>query len=438
VTPTPAGSLGSPDDRQSASLRRALARWRGARGRPAPLSSPAGDRRTPPVGRAAGDDIELADVELLRQGRPGVLDVVAEMDGRLAHAVFGLRRPGDELHLVGTVEEPTLGLVEDEAGIAVLVDALHDADAAPLLLDAVAGDADRIREARPTPGAGRGAHPPGAAAPVARRVARPAFGGTGHSAVAMLRDDEDVVALVFGQRCSLSVFPWLWRGPHPGVTFLAALDEAGFNHLAAPVAIWRRAGRDLGVVQEMLPGASSGWALAVASLRDMLAAGCSPAAAGGDFAPEALALGRMAARMHLALDRAFGRRSGERPPAIRTHGDFHLGRTARTDAGWVLADCMPGGTVPGSDEPLYRSPLADVADMVWSLHHAAVVATSERGPGTAAPRPAELAQAWEARNRRAFMAGYLSTPGIGGLVPADRGAVRRLVAVFEAARAVRG
>ena len=416
MTSTSAGHLGSPDDRQRASLRRALARWRSSRGRPAPLSSPAGDRGTAPVGRAAGEgaageDIELADVELLRQGRPGVLDVVAEMDGRLAHAVFGLRRPGDELHLVGTVEEPALGLVEDEAGIAVLVDALHDADAAPLLLDAVAGDSDRIREARRAPG---------------------------RSAVAMLRDDEDVVSLVFGQRCSLSVFPWLWRGPHPGVTFLAALDEAGFNHLAAPVAIWRRAGRDLGVVQEVLPGASSGWALAVASLRDMLAAGCSPDAAGGDFAPEALALGRMAARMHLALDRAFGRRSGERPPAIRTHGDFHLGRTARTDAGWVLADCMPGGTVPGSDEPVYRSPLADVADMVWSFHHAAVVATSERGPGPGASRPAELAQAWEARNRRAFMAGYLSTPGIGGLVPADRGAVRGLVAVFEAARAVRG
>jgi predicted trehalose synthase len=125
-----------------------------------------------------------------------------------------------------------------------------------------------------------------------------------------------------------------------------------------------------------------------------------------------------------------------RAPALRTHGDFNLGRTARTDQGWVVADCMPGGVPPGSEVPVYRSPLADVADMLWSFHRVATEAAVERDP-TGRAGLATLAQAWEARNRRAFVAGYLATPGIGGLVPTDREVVRNLVAVFELERAAR-
>jgi len=147
----------------------------------------------------------------------------------------------------------------------------------------------------------------------------------------------------------------------------------------------------------------------------------------------------MTARMHLALDRSFGRRSEDvtervdsverivvaadpalfgrtrggrglrgvaggqpaRPGLCHTHGDFHLGRTARTDQGWVVADCMPGGVPPGATDVVFRSPLADVADMLWSLHHVASVAASERdptgrsglaavGPGLGGPEPAGL------------------------------------------------
>ena len=179
--------------------------------------------------------------------------------------------------------------------------------------------------------------------------------------------------------------------------------------------------------------------------------------------------------MHLALDQAFGRRSAEvadlvdgieaavaaadqteldrarggrgprlaagsgglRCPTVVTHGDFHLGRTARTDQGWVVADTMPGGVPAGADRPRRsRSPLADVADLLWSLHHVASVAASERDP-TGRSGLAALARAWEARNRRAFLAGYLATPGIGGLVPGDRDMVRNLAAAFELERAAR-
>jgi maltokinase len=496
-----AGGPGDLDDRQRAGIRRALAKWRQHRelleaqahdpgmplvdgedagvlpafapsppfaltppdpappdpappdpaGHPAPNAAPRPAASHPgvphpapaPDDRTSGLDIELVDVELLHPGRPGVLDVVAEMDGRLAHAVFGLRRPGDELHVVGPVEDPALGFFEDADGMAVLVDALHDADATRLLLHAVAGSGiDRP----PEPSGSTRQHP--------------------GEVVSLVSDSADATVLGIDRRFSLSVFPWLRRGRHPGVTVLAGLDEAGFNHVAAPVALWRRSGRDLGAVQEFLTGASGGWALALASLRDLFADGGPPDAAGGDFSSEALALGTMTARMHLALDRAFGRRPGDpaawaseveqrvegsglhpalevlrraevRPPTIRVHGDFHLGRTARTDHGWVLVDTMPGGTEGGSDEPVFRSPLVDVAGFCASLRRAARAAARERGPGAGSPELGELASAWEERNRQAFLAAYLATPGVGGLVPANRELLHHLLTCFELLAAAR-
>ena len=98
---------------------------------------------------------------------------------------------------------------------------------------------------------------------------------------------------------------------------------------------------------------------------------------------------------------------------IRTHGDFHLGRTARTDQGWVVSDCAPGGVLAGGSAPGRRTPLADVADLLWSMHQASTVAAAERDPAGRLGLSA-LGQAWEARNRRAFVTGYLGTPGIGG------------------------
>jgi predicted trehalose synthase len=128
--------------------------------------------------------------------------------------------------------------------------------------------------------------------------------------------------------------------------------------------------------------------------------------------------------------------STARLPVIRTHGDFHLGRTARTDQGWVVSDCAPGGVLKGATEPGRRSPLCDVADLLWSLHQATVAAATERDPAGRLGL-ASLGQAWEMRNRRALVSGYLSTPGILGLTGPDRDIVRNLVAFFELARSAR-
>jgi len=125
-----------------------------------------------------------------------------------------------------------------------------------------------------------------------------------------------------------------------------------------------------------------------------------------------------------------------RLPVIRTHGDFQLQCTSRTDQGWVVSDCMPGGVLHGMAGPTHRSPLADVADLMWSLHLASLEAALERDPSGRLDL-APLGQAWETRNRRAVLNGYLNTPGIAGLTGPDRDVVRNLVAVFELVRSLR-
>ena len=382
-------------------------------------------------------EITVLRAEVLRAARPGLVDIVAQVGERRAHFVAGLRGVTDEPHFLRSGEEAALGLLDDDRGLAVCTDALRDAQLAPLLLATVRGV-----ETRPGP-------------------------------VAVLRDDDDATVLDCGDRGDLMVFPWLAAEARPDIDLMVALDEAGFNHVAAPLVRWVWEGHDLGVVQEPLADRSGGWALALTSLRDFYASGGAPEAAGGDFGAEARALGTMTARMHIALDRAFLRHhepvvdwvdeaeatiaaadaslldapgvaelvkwiseSDGRLPVIRTHGDFHLGRTARTDQGWVVSDCAPGGVLAGASTPGRRTPLGDVADLLWSMHQASTVAAAERDPAGRLGLAA-LGQAWEARNRRAFVSGYLGTPGIGGLVGPDRDLVRRLVSFLELARSVR-
>lgn len=461
MTPA-AGWRGVPDDDpRPAAVRRLVAAWSVRSGVVAPAPAPGpGSGPEPaatPVPPVAAD-VRLVDVAVLRDGRPGLLDVVATVAGRPVHAVLGLRRPGDEVRVIGPAEDPVVGTLEDEHGPATVVDALCDADLARLLLVEVCG----------TEPGGAGTAPGGGVTRAARHAPDP-------SDVLAVVDDEPDVVLDFDERRSMRVFSWPHPWPHPGVAFLLALDEAGFNHLPPPVAVWRRDGRDLGIVQELFVGAAPGWAIALGSLRDVCASGCPPEEAGGDFAPEARALGTMVARMHLALDRAFGHRDSDLStlaeesesavaridaaalhapnvdealaglrrtrawaPVLRVHGDLHLGRTARCDQGWVLADCMPGGTDPATGEARYRSPLADVADVLWSLGHAAAVAAADLGRDPLGhPGAEDLAVAWEARNRRAFLSGYLATAGIEALVTADRSLVRHLLALLELERDAR-
>lgn len=399
--------------------------------------------------------VSVRDSEVLASGRPGLVDVIAEAGGRLVHLPLGLRAPGDQSRLLPDAEASVLGLYEDSEGVAVVTGVLSDAELSEALLHELTGQ------------------------------------HTDPALVRQIRADEGSVTLVMEDRLALTVFTELLPGPRLGLELFVALDEVGFNHIAAPIALWRRAEHDLGIVQEYLPGASTGWALALTSVRDLYASGGPPEIAGGDFGSEARMIGTMTARMHLALDEAFGRRSGDfsawtegieetvrhiaprllgRPDvvellaymrgiegpchAIRTHGDFHLGRVYRTELGWYVGDLAPGGRpnvsagivpdtpsghVPESSnahsalEPVFRSPLADVADMLWSFGLVARTAANEHDP-TGRAGLDDLAEAWEQRNREAFLSGYLSVPAIEDLVPPDFEAVGVLAAAFELER----
>jgi len=399
------------------------------------------------AGNSDGGDrgaVDVIDAEIVSPGRPGIVDVVAAFGGRFVHVPFGLRAPGEDIRFIPDGEDAVLGSLADDEGEAVVFDATRDAEVAAMLLERVSGEVVQA------------------------------------SLVRHLREDRGSVTLAMEDRIAFTIYNEVVDGPRPDLELFLALDDVGFNHLAAPLAVWRRSGRDLGLAQEYLAGASSGYALALTSVRDLYASGGPPELAGGDFGAEAHRLGTMSARMHLGLDKAFGRRPGdvgswavgieetlrplaphvlERPDveellaelrglqvpsqAIRTHGDFHLGRTCRTEQGWYVVDFTPGGrptsivgVVPGpEDGPVYRSPLADVADLLWSLEHVATSAADERDP-SGRDGLTELADAWVARNRRAFLAGYLGVPGISGLVPPGREALRILTASFELVRSV--
>jgi maltokinase len=405
----------------------------------------AGDGRSggEEVSEVSPDSVTIRSADVVRPGRPGLVSVIADVPGRLVHAVLGLRSPGDEVQFLADADDSPLGIFEDGEGLAVVFDATADSELMLCLLEAVgggsSGDYERVRRIAVT---------------------------------------DETVSVTFDDRVAFTIYQQLPAdlGPHPGLELFLALDAVGFNHLLAPLAVWRRGRTDLGIVREYQTGNTGGWSLALTSLRDLYAAGGEPERAGGDFAAEARRLGTMTARMHLGLDRAFGRQLGDiaawvtevedavrlvdpgllatetvatlladlrssstRCAAIRTHGDFHLGRVSRNDLGWYVLDFSPGGRseftagVMSADGAEFRSPMADVADMLWSFHHVAEVAAAERDPYGRLGL-SELGHAWEVRNRRAFLAEYLATPGIGALVPPSRDMVRNLAAAFELER----
>jgi maltokinase len=265
------------------------------------------------------------------------------------------------------------------------------------------------------------------------------------------------------------------------VEVTSALSRVGFPWVAEPLATETAHGYDLALLQPFLAGAVDGWALALTSLRDLFGVHdtqsmpiidlsappptADPGEAGGDFAGEAHRLGETTAAMHLALAEAFGRQEGDAEawadivetqarralgdvvpalaildelrqadpgPAIRAHGDYHLGQVMRTDAGWYVLDFEGEPDRPLEERQRRTSPLRDVAGMLRSFHYASAVALTERD-GDEFDQPAE---AWEARNRRAFLDGYLPAAAKGGILPADQASVDAVLAAFELEKAV--
>lgn len=285
--------------------------------------------------------------------------------------------------------------------------------------------------------------------------------------------EQSNTSLVFDERLVMKVFRRVQPGRNPDIEVTSALAEAGFEHIAAPLAAWERNGTHLAVVQPFLAGGIDGWGLALTSLRDLYASECTdPADCGGDFAGEATRLGEVTAKMHLALagalaaepadvaqwaglmqrqlDRIGSGRSWEVAArsvferlralddpgvAIRVHGDYHLGQVLRTDVGWFVLDFEGEPARPIDERRARSSPLKDVAGLLRSFQYAAAVALRER-PESEWATHGEFGASWEQRNRNAFLEGYLAADGVAELLSRHLSDTLAALAAWELDKAI--
>jgi maltokinase len=126
------------------------------------------------------------------------------------------------------------------------------------------------------------------------------------------------------------------------------------------------------------------------------------------------------------------RRLGDVGPSLRIHGDYHLGQVLRTDSGWYVLDFEGEPDRPPEERRRRFSPLRDVAGMVRSFHYASEVALFERERDGDCET---LAHAWEERNRKSYLEGYIRTATKGGLLP-DPAATQAVLDAFELEKAV--
>jgi maltokinase len=371
-----------------------------------------------------------------------LVDAIGADGGRSTYQIVlgGRRAPCDSEFLQGKARV-TLGEVDGW----IYYDALVDPDLALLVLERVAPDESA-------------------------EVARP------------LVVEQSNTSVVYDERLILKLFRRVYPEPNPDVEITKLLGEHGFPHVVPQLAELRYEGSDLAVVRQYLLGSTDAWDLAHTSLRDLLNTRMPPEEAGGDFGPEALTLGDVTARLHLAMAEVFGTEPGspkdwldgfraqlERLPAVaaraatpvadvvdaaavdaalatladvadagqatRIHGDLHLAQVLLADAGWFVLDFEGEPVRPVAERVRVSSPLRDVAGMVRSFHYAARTGLAERGRDVD-PELVELAEQWESRAAGEFWRGYQSVTGIDRLLPAPPADRESLLRAFELDKAL--
>jgi maltokinase len=382
----------------------------------------------------AGDDAsdpKVVDVEVLKADVPALVWMLVDVGGVTYQLFVGLRPLVQTERFLEGKGLWLLGDVDTDDGPLLAYDALVDPELARAVLTMVA-PSEEAEHVRP------------------------------------ISAEQSNTSVVFDERLILKLFRKVEPGPNPDVEVVGALTAAGFPHTAPTLGEWHRDGRDLAVVRDFLDGGGDGWGLALTSLRDIYMSRVAPDEAGGDIAPEAERLGRVTAEMHLALAKAFGTSpalagewadelsaaAGDDPalapaldvyaalrsvtdagPAMRVHGDLHLGQVLRTDVGWYVLDFEGEPTIPLAERRRMSSPLRDVAGMLRSFHYAAEVARREHGENDD-DELRLLAVQWEARAGAAFLEGYAAVEGIDQLLPATDADRQRVLDAFVAAKAV--
>ncbi|WP_433264385.1 maltokinase N-terminal cap-like domain-containing protein [Actinosynnema sp. CS-041913] len=294
-----------------------------------------------------------------------------------------------------------------------------------------------------------------------------------------ITSEQSNTSLVFGSQYILKLFRKLTLGENPDLVLHRALHAVGCEHIAQPLGSITGSLdggiTTVGMLQQFLPDAVDGWAMATTSVRDLMAEGDLHAdEVGGDFAGEAQRLGQAVATVHADLERALGTEHADagdiertvrtmrtrldavvesvpelRPyvPALREafeqardtpgaiaiqhiHGDLHLGQVLRTVHGWLLIDFEGEPGAPIAERTALRSPLRDVAGMLRSFDYAAhqlLVGQPEDHQLTV------RALEWSRRNRAAFTEGYAEAAASSVGDPRGRGYLLR---AFELDKAV--
>jgi maltokinase len=246
-------------------------------------------------------------------------------------------------------------------------------------------------------------------------------------------------------------FRRLSPGINPDIEVQEALTLVGSEEIS-PLLGWIRTGDlDLAMVGAFQRSATDGWDTARASVRALQNDAIRAREAGGDFAGESERLGATTALVHTqmrellpvaiwgraeldalvarlnrrldevaaahpvvipyvdAVREAYEKIDRETPvPVQRIHGDFHLGQTLRTIAGWKIIDFEGEPSKPREDRIRLDSPLRDLAGMMRSLDYAAHSIQALTGVISLDPEVDETAVAddWVRRNQIAFLFGY--------------------------------
>ncbi len=288
--------------------------------------------------------------------------------------------------------------------------------------------------------------------------------------------EQSNTSVVYGDSAILKVFRLLHPGPNPDVEVHRALHAAGSTHIADPLGeIFGPVGgrsTTLALLTRFFANSADGWAMATASVRDLMGEGDLHAdEVGGDFAAEAQRLGKAVAAVHTDLANAFGTHTVDgsglaaavadmieqaelaaaQVPALaehldviraafaaagssaagmtvqRIHGDLHLGQTLRTLTGWTIIDFEGEPAKPLAHRRGQHSPLKDIAGMLRSFDYAARMPLVGSNPDA---QHVYRAAEWADRNRRAFCDGYAEAAGTD---PRNAGSLLR---AFELDKAV--
>ncbi|MGH3647421.1 MAG: maltokinase N-terminal cap-like domain-containing protein [Micromonosporaceae bacterium] len=276
--------------------------------------------------------------------------------------------------------------------------------------------------------------------------------------------EQSNTSVVYDETAILKLFRRVTPGVNPDLELNRALARAGCEHVAAL----------LGAIEGELDGepvsyamlsayagnSADGWAMATASVRDLMAEQDLRAdEVGGDFAAESHRLGEATAAVHADLARILGTGTmaadalasmagqmrarlesairvvpelepyenalqeayaavADIPaplPIQRIHGDLHLGQVLRTPTTWLLIDFEGEPIKPLAERARPDSPLRDVAGMLRSFDYAAghlLLAEEQAAHPDDHDRQLQFrTHEWVTRNRDAFCAGYTSAAG---------------------------